>query len=409
MKPIKQPIRRTVLFCFAALVLGPAPRAIADAPSALAERDKACIACHDSPIAVRALGDGSSLPLFVESESYAASVHAARGCVGCHTDVDPAAHPSGRPIASRESYAAERSAPCRTCHPGPKTGTATVHEVLVTRAKAPPCAACHLPHGITRLGAWRSEVSVTRYCLSCHFGEIQVAFGDDETSIPPAGDATSGPSVHLDHECTDCHAGFSKADSPGAPLRQQARARRAAGGKLPGLPPRPVPGGGGERPRRARRQAGGPCADLHGLPRLARGEAEGRVRRPGRDTLPAVSRRGLRGLRRQRPRPGTRAPGAHRRPDLLGLSHRARGLEPRSVRTDDPRLPRLPRQDRGHPRPVAARGGSAPAIRLLPGLPRPGGATPRGPALLRQEPQAGGFRRGSAAARRSRAWPRASS
>ena len=213
MRTVKRSALSCAAFCVAMLV-APAARAIAGSIPALAAGDEACIACHDSPIAVKVLGDGSVLPLFVESELYAASVHATIGCVGCHTDIDPAAHPSGRPIVRRESYAVERSASCRTCHPGPKTGTGTVHEVLVTRAKTLPCSACHLPHRITRLSTWRNEVSVTRYCLSCHFGEIEVAFNAEETSIPPAGEATSGQSVHLDHECTDCHAGFSKADHP---------------------------------------------------------------------------------------------------------------------------------------------------------------------------------------------------
>ena len=196
------------------LVLAPASGAIAGASPALAARDEACISCHDSPIAVKPLGDGDTLPLFVERESYAASVHAARGCVGCHTDIDPAAHPSGRTIARRETYAAERSGQCRTCHPGPKAGTATMHDVLVSRADGPLCSVCHLPHGITRINVWRDGISATRYCLSCHFGEIQVAFSADEKSISPAGNATSPSPVHLGHECADCHAGFTKSDHP---------------------------------------------------------------------------------------------------------------------------------------------------------------------------------------------------
>jgi len=224
MKTVKRPARWHSVLCVALLVLTLPPRAIGGA-QALAVRDQGCIACHDSPFATKTLGDGGALPLFVERESYVASVHATTGCVGCHTDIDPAAHPSGRPIARRESYAAERSVSCRTCHPGQKAGAATMHDVLVTRANTPPCSTCHLPHAITRLSAWRNEISVTRYCLSCHFGEIQAAFGDDETSIPPAGDATSGPSVHLGHECTDCHAGFSKAAHP---VRQFASRREHA-------------------------------------------------------------------------------------------------------------------------------------------------------------------------------------
>lgn len=214
MKSVKGPVLWFTILCVAVPTLASAPRAIAGAVLPLAARDEACIACHDSPLAVKALGDGGALPLFVDRESYAASVHAARGCVGCHADSGQAPHPAGRRIADRATYAAERSASCRACHPGSKTPAATVHDVLVTRATALPCSACHLPHGIIRLDAWRREVSVTRYCLSCHFGEIQLAFGAEQGSILPAGDATSGPSVHLGHECADCHAGFSKAAHP---------------------------------------------------------------------------------------------------------------------------------------------------------------------------------------------------
>lgn len=211
---MKRSVRGNAALCGAVLLFATTIRTFAGTPPALAARDQACIDCHDSPLAVKALGDGSSLPLFVESRPYAASVHAAIGCAGCHTDIDPTAHPSGRPIAGRGIYAAERSSSCRTCHPGQQTGTATAHDILVSRAGAPPCSSCHLPHGISRLGIWRSEISVTRYCLSCHFSEIQAGFGDEETSVPPAGDATRGLSVHLGHECGDCHAGFSKSAHP---------------------------------------------------------------------------------------------------------------------------------------------------------------------------------------------------
>jgi len=214
MLTVKRHFRGCAVSAVAALLLTTAFPAVTGAVPALTGRDEMCIACHDSPFAVKTLGDGGSLSLFVERESYAGSVHAVLGCVGCHTDIDPAAHPSGRPIARREPYAVERSAACRTCHPGAKAGTATVHDILVARADAPLCSVCHIPHATTRLGAWRNEVSVTRYCLACHFGEIQVSFSADDTSIPPAGDATNWPSVHLDHECTDCHADFSKGSHP---------------------------------------------------------------------------------------------------------------------------------------------------------------------------------------------------
>lgn len=225
MKTVRWSFLRYAVLCSVVLSLLTMPAVAAGDLPALSERDEACIACHDSPLAAKTLGDGSALPLFVERESYVASVHATLGCVGCHTDINPAAHPSSRPIASRNTYAAERSASCRTCHPGPKTGSATVHERLVTSDAAPRCTDCHLPHRMTRLSTWRNEIGASRYCLSCHFGEIQAVFGAAETSIPPAGNATSGPSVHLGHECSDCHAGFSKS---GHPVRRFASRREHA-------------------------------------------------------------------------------------------------------------------------------------------------------------------------------------
>lgn len=77
-----------------------------------------------------------------------------------------------------------------------------------------PGSACTSPHGIAQPSALRGEASVTRYCLSCHLGEIQVAFSAEGTRLAPAGDAAAAASVHLGHECPDCHAGFSKRDHP---------------------------------------------------------------------------------------------------------------------------------------------------------------------------------------------------
>jgi predicted CXXCH cytochrome family protein len=211
-------------FLLAAL-LGAPPTAGA---ASLSPADEACIACHDSTFAVKPLESGESLPLFVDRDEFAASVHAKGGCVSCHADSKPPGHPEGRAIVSRRQYAARRSAACRSCHKVPKGKEKTAHAYLIQKTDAPPCSVCHQPHAVRPLAEWREATSVTRYCLDCHFRDIRVSLPSDETVIPAAGAAAVWQSAHMNHECHDCHAGFSKQEHP---LRVFAN-RRAHAEKL---------------------------------------------------------------------------------------------------------------------------------------------------------------------------------
>ena len=197
-----------------ALALLLAARSASGGAAPPAQGDDACFACHDAPFATKLLESGERLPLFVDRAAFAASVHAKGGCAGCHRDVDAAKHPSGKAIPGRRQYAGKRSAACRACHAPPQRQDPSVHTYLVQKTDAPPCSVCHPPHALRPLGEWREATSEARYCLSCHFRDIQVSFPSDETVIRAAGGAAVWPSIHLTHECRDCHIGFSKQAHP---------------------------------------------------------------------------------------------------------------------------------------------------------------------------------------------------
>jgi hypothetical protein len=57
---------------------------------------------------------------------------------------------------------------------------------------------------------WKIRVPTSLYCLTCHQQELSVSLDDGETFTLTISEALLGPSTHLSHECTDCHAGFSK-------------------------------------------------------------------------------------------------------------------------------------------------------------------------------------------------------
>lgn len=190
-----------------------APRAAAGAADR-SPADEACIACHDSTFAVKPLESGESLPLFVDRDGFASSVHARGGCLSCHADAKPPGHPAGRAVVNRRQYAARRSAVCRSCHKVPPGKEKTAHAYLIQKTDAPPCSVCHPPHAIRPLAEWREATSITRYCLDCHFRDIRVSLQSDETVIPAAGAAAVWQSAHMNHECSNCHAGFSKREHP---------------------------------------------------------------------------------------------------------------------------------------------------------------------------------------------------
>jgi hypothetical protein len=168
---------------------------IAEAAGAesLSDADRACLACHAQEGFKKDLPDGGSLPLQVQGDAFARSVHKPVGCAGCHGEVDLKNHP-GAPagIKSARQYAIERATACRACHDDAfKHYEGSVHAARVREGNpiAPVCTGCHGSHDVTPRTAYET-------CVGCH----AAALAAHQKWLPNAA---------LHHEvvsCAACHA-----------------------------------------------------------------------------------------------------------------------------------------------------------------------------------------------------------
>jgi hypothetical protein len=178
---------------------------------ALSEADEACLSCHQAEGMEKTLAKGERLSLQVTAEVFGASVHAWIGCAGCHTDVNLESHPAGeKSFESARAYAAQASQVCSQCHPAESLQEGPEHHARVSEAGGPACAECHRSHAIENIGQWKASVEETEYCLTCHRRGLGVSLTNGETRALSVDETALRRSVHLDHDCTSCHIGFSK-------------------------------------------------------------------------------------------------------------------------------------------------------------------------------------------------------
>ena len=186
----------------AALALPPIaiPPAFAadDAPSA---SDQNCLGCHGSPGMEKKLEDGGTLPLQVPADMFAKSIHRSIGCTGCHSDIDPAAHPPAKnDIASARSFSVAMTQICRGCHADKfDQWESSIHAALVraNNPAAPICTDCHNPHAVIK-GAATAIDQIP--CKKCHT-EIYAAYlGSMHAKARLKSEQSYAPI------CSDCHS-----------------------------------------------------------------------------------------------------------------------------------------------------------------------------------------------------------
>ena len=187
-----------------------ASAAVGESTAALSEDDETCLSCHESEGMEKELANGQTLSLHIRGNAFVNSIHGWVGCAGCHADVDLGTHPGDRTIESRHVFSAEASQICSECHSGKDLKVGPAHHALVSTAAGPACAECHDAHAITPISEWKAAIGDTAYCLNCHGQALNVRFESGESFALSIDEAALRNSVHLDHECADCHTGFSK-------------------------------------------------------------------------------------------------------------------------------------------------------------------------------------------------------
>ena len=127
-------------------------------------QDENCLMCHGEK-SLTTERSGRTVSLFVDAKKFAASVHAAVGCVGCHADLAGKELPHGTPL---------HKVNCGTCHTVEQEQHAkSLHGKAIARGDplAPRCVNCHGNHDIIPVKDPNSAVAplkVPFVCGQCH-------------------------------------------------------------------------------------------------------------------------------------------------------------------------------------------------------------------------------------------------
>lgn len=180
---------------------------------ALTPDDQKCLACHQTPME-KPLSNGESLSLQVPPDKFAGSVHAMFGCAACHSDIDPAKHPSEpMTIESKHAFSVKRSEVCAACHTDQATQYShSVHAALVKAGNpmAPVCTSCHNPHGVVKGVA---QAMATVPCKTCH-SDIFDAYATSVHGVLRSAGVSQAPL------CFNCHTAHEvKVPTAGAGLK----------------------------------------------------------------------------------------------------------------------------------------------------------------------------------------------
>lgn len=205
-------VRSSLIVCFFL------PLSASSAP--LSAEAEACLACHSAP-GMKTFSDGTRISVQVNGKRFAGSVHGALGCTGCHSDVKLDSHPSAV-YSSKQQFVQQVNRSCRACHGDRQLTAKPQHASAVNGPAAQPCSSCHGSHRINRVLARKDKGSDTQYCLTCH-GKPITRNVDGKTVSLTIDEAWIKGSVHLGHECTDCHRSYSKASHPAPKAEATAR------------------------------------------------------------------------------------------------------------------------------------------------------------------------------------------
>lgn len=177
---------------------------------------RACLSCHDNAALATTTAKGERLALAVVADELSGSAHRGLECRACHPGVKLEEHPGRRKVASIEAYRTAASRVCLSCHPADGLRASAQHAAVVFEDQQLRCVECHGSHGVKKVAAWRKSGTVNEYCLSCHAHALSVQLAGGSSRSLAVDRARIRASVHPDHDCVDCHAGFSQSAHPAA-------------------------------------------------------------------------------------------------------------------------------------------------------------------------------------------------
>lgn len=132
--------------------------------AAQSKDDQVCLDCHGDKT-FTTTRNGKEVSLFVNGKLFAASVHEAASCTGCHSDVDPGNLPHSEKLNKVD---------CSTCHERPAEHyQRSLHGQAYKKGKylAPTCTTCHGKHDILSSKNAKSKtyvMNIPALCGQCH-------------------------------------------------------------------------------------------------------------------------------------------------------------------------------------------------------------------------------------------------
>ncbi len=205
---------------------GETPAATANATAGDADTDTSgdtsppedpCLQCHGQSDLEMTLPSGETLPLYIDSGVYDASVHGDKLlCTDCHSDISGYPHPE-RDVRSRREYNIAQYELCKKCHFDNYTKTLDgIHYQMLAEGDtmAPLCTDCHGAHDVTPPSQPRTKISQT--CSQCH----QTIYQQYVDSIH--GRALFEENNHDVPVCTDCHQSHTIEDPRTASFRLES-------------------------------------------------------------------------------------------------------------------------------------------------------------------------------------------
>lgn len=174
-----------------------------------------CLGCHSTPGLSVELASGEVLPLTLDPQVFAASVHGTAGltCVACHTNITGYPHPK-LTSGDRRSFQLERYTQCQSCHQSQYRETLDSNHARALAAgnrQAAICTDCHGAHDVGNPKQPRQKISTT--CQKCH-SKIYEQYADSVHGKALA--ETSNPDVPV---CNDCHGSHRQEDPTTAAFR----------------------------------------------------------------------------------------------------------------------------------------------------------------------------------------------
>lgn len=174
-----------------------------------------CLACHSNPDLGMTLPSGEPLSLYVDVETYHASIHGTLNvqCVQCHTDIKGYPHPPSNYV-DRRDVALQNYRTCEGCHPDNYRKTMdSMHQVALAggNRNAAVCTDCHTAHVVTDPATPRTLIPQT--CAQCHS-----TISDDYVNSVH-GEALFNENNADVPTCIDCHGVHSIGDPTTAAFR----------------------------------------------------------------------------------------------------------------------------------------------------------------------------------------------